>query len=87
MNRDTALKLEIQRVFDENFGVYGARKIWRQLNREGFEVARYTVERLMLSMSLQGVRRGAKRAKIALARKLPVIMHRMRGDGTEFKTA
>lgn len=37
---DAALKLELRRVFEENFGVYGARKLWRQLKREGFDVAR-----------------------------------------------
>ena len=56
--RDMALKVEIRRVFLENFEVYGVRKVWRQLLREGFEVARYTVERLMRSMGLQGVIRG-----------------------------
>ena len=52
---------EIQRVWDENFQVYGARKIWRQLCREGVAVARCAVERLMRSLGLQGVVRGAKR--------------------------
>ena len=56
--RDAAMKLEVQRVFAENFGVYGARKVWRQLRREGFAVARCTVERLMASLGLQGVIRG-----------------------------
>ena len=58
MKRDAALKPEILRVFNENFGVYGARKVWRQLKREGFEVARCTVERLMKVMGLQGAIRG-----------------------------
>ena len=53
-----ALKPEISRVFAENFGVYGVRKVWRQMQREGFEVARCTVERLMRDMGLQGVIRG-----------------------------
>ena len=56
--RDTALKPEILRVFAENFEVYGVRKVWRQLGREGFSVARCTVERLMQKMGLQGVTRG-----------------------------
>jgi putative transposase len=60
VKRDAALKLEIQRIFDENFGVYGARKVWWQLQREGFDVARCTVERLMRSMGLQGVIRGRR---------------------------
>jgi len=56
--RELALKPEIARVFAENFGVYGARKVWRQLGREGISVARCTVERLMGEMGLQGVIRG-----------------------------
>ena len=55
---DMALKLEVRRVFEENFRVYGVRKAWRQLQREGFDVARCTVERLMREMGLQGVIRG-----------------------------
>jgi len=49
---------QIQRVFEDNHGVYGADKVWRQLNREGLRVARCTVERLMRRQGLQGVRRG-----------------------------
>jgi len=56
--RDEALQADIQRVFAENFEVYGARKVWRQLRREGRKVARCTVERLMRSMGLQGAVRG-----------------------------
>jgi transposase InsO family protein len=48
----------IRRVWEENFRVYGARKVWRQLLREGFKLARCTVERLMKRLGLQGVRRG-----------------------------
>ena len=55
---DLAWKPEIARVFKENFEVYGVRKVWRQLKREGHDVARCTVERLMQSMGLQGVIRG-----------------------------
>ena len=58
--RDAALGREIRRVYDENFQVYGARKVWRQLPREGFTVARCTVERLRRALGLQGVRRGAR---------------------------
>lgn len=58
--RDKALRVEIQRVWDENCGVYGARKVWRQLNREGIVVARCTVERLMRGLGLQGVVRGRR---------------------------
>lgn len=57
---DEQLKHEIQRVYDENKGVYGARKVWRQLLRDGFRVARCTVERLMKIMGLAGVLRGKK---------------------------
>src|SRR5438093_888346 len=56
--QDVALKIEVRRVFDQNFRVYGARKVWRQLKREGFDVARCTVSRLMRDMGLQGVIRG-----------------------------
>jgi transposase InsO family protein len=56
--RDGSLKVEVQRVFAENFEVYGVRKVWRQLKREGFDIARCTVERLMRSMGLHGVIRG-----------------------------
>src|SRR5690606_4017005 len=56
--RDLALKPEIERVFAENFEVYGARKVWRQMLREGFGVARCTVERLMADLGLYGVIRG-----------------------------
>ena len=47
--RDVALRIEVRRVFDANFHVYGVRKVWRQLQREGFDVARCTVARLMRS--------------------------------------
>jgi len=56
--RDAELEVEIRRVFDDNYQVYGARKIWRQLNREGINVARCTVERLMARMGLAGRVRG-----------------------------
>nr|WP_230772420.1 IS3 family transposase [Sphingomonas sp. Leaf4] len=55
---DLILKAEIARVFAENFAVYGVRKVWRQMMREGFAVARCTVERLMREMGLAGVIRG-----------------------------
>ena len=56
--RDAELRPEIARVHAENFGVYGVRKVWRQLHREGVAVARCTVERLMRVMGLRGVVRG-----------------------------
>lgn len=52
--RDEQLKPEILRVYEENFEVYGVRKVWRQLGREGVDVARCTVERLMATMGLSG---------------------------------
>ncbi len=59
-SRDEELRREIQRVYDANYRVYGPRKVWRQLRREGFAVARCTVGRLMRKMSLQGAVRGKK---------------------------
>jgi putative transposase len=55
---DAALMVEIQRVFEANFHVYGVRKVWRQLGRDGITVARCTVARLMQAMGLKGVVRG-----------------------------
>ena len=55
---DDTLKPEIQRVWQANMRVYGADKVWKQMNREGMAVARCTVERLMRSLGLRGVRRG-----------------------------
>jgi transposase InsO family protein len=57
---DAALRVEIARVWEENRQLYGARKIWRALHREGLDVARCTVERLMKAMGLEGVVRGRK---------------------------
>jgi putative transposase len=56
--RDQQLKKQIARVHGENLGVYGADKVWAQLNREGTRVARCTVERLMRELGLSGARRG-----------------------------
>ncbi len=56
--RDKALKLQIAAVHAENFGVYGAAKVWAQLNRQGTRVARCTVERLMADLGLRGAVRG-----------------------------
>ena len=58
--RDQELGGQIVRVHAANYGVYGARKVWLQLNREGITVARCTVERLMKALHLQGVRRGRR---------------------------
>ncbi|WP_404856373.1 IS3 family transposase [Escherichia coli] len=66
--RDDWLKKEIQRVYDENHQVYGVRKVWRQLLREGIRVARCTVARLMAVMGLAGVLRG-KKVRTTVSRK------------------
>ncbi|WP_457810778.1 IS3 family transposase [Streptomyces microflavus] len=58
--RDRELKTQISRVHADNFGVYGVRKVWRQLHREGIPVARCTVARLMRDLGLEGARRGKK---------------------------
>ena len=58
--RDAELLTQIRRVHEDNYGVYGARKVWLQLRREGIQVARCTVERLMKTDGLRGVVRGAK---------------------------
>jgi len=71
VKRDAQLMSEIRRVFDDNFQVYGVRKIWRQMQREGFEVARCTVARLMRKMGLQGVIRG-KRVRTTIADKTAI---------------
>jgi transposase InsO family protein len=64
--RDAALREEIERVWKEHFGVYGARKVWRQLIREKISVARCTVERLMREMGLEGAIRGRKYKKTTI---------------------
>jgi putative transposase len=69
--RDAALREKIQRVFDANFQVYGVRKVWKQLDREGEKVARCTVARLMRSMGLQGVVRGRPVKTTVSDRKAP----------------
>ena len=58
VRRDAALRPTISRVFERNHKIYGARKVWLQMKREGVSIARYTVERLMRSMGLYGVIRG-----------------------------
>ena len=58
--RDVELKPEIERVFEENHSVYGVRKVWHQMRREGFDIARCTVARLMKEIGIEGVIRGKK---------------------------
>jgi len=60
VKRDAMLMEDIKRVFKENFQVYGVRKVWRQMLREGHTIARCTVARLMKKMGLQGVIRGKR---------------------------
>ena len=59
--RDAVVRTRIRGVWESNFGVYGARKVWCQLQREGVEVARCTVERLMRHQGLKGVVRGERK--------------------------
>ncbi len=84
--RDAALCEQIERVWKQNFSVYGARKVWRQLKREGVAVARCTVERLMRQMGLQGAVRGRrfKRTTIvdeAAARPADLVQRDFTADG------
>lgn len=58
--RDTTLRPEIERVWEQNYKVYGVRKVWHQMRREGFDVARCTVARLMKDLGLEGIIRGKK---------------------------
>lgn len=69
--RNQALRPEILRVFEENYRVYGVRKVWRQLGREGFHVARCTVARLMKSMDIQGIIRSKPHRTTTPDRKQP----------------
>ena len=82
--RDAELVTQIHRVHEDNYGVYGARKVWRQLNREGIPVARCTVERLMAAEGLHGVVRGAQtrttRADAAAARPEDLVERRFCAD-------
>ncbi|EOW7652876.1 IS3 family transposase, partial [Escherichia coli] len=73
---DDWLKKEIQRVYDENHQVYGVRKVWRQLLREGIRVARCTVARLMAVMGLAGVLRG-KKVRTTVSRKAVAACNRV----------
>jgi putative transposase len=79
-SRDEAIKAEIARVHADNYGVYGARKVWLALNREGIAVARCTVERLMAELGLSGATRGKARtttiADPAAARPADLVQRR-----------
>jgi len=69
---DETLRSAIRRVWEGNFQAYGARKVWRQLQREGRDVARCTVERLMREMGLQGITRGRRKRTTIPADKDPL---------------
>lgn len=84
--RDATLRPEIERVWKENFEVYGARKVWRQLGREGIDVARCTVARLMGEMGLQGARRGRRFKRTTIvdertARPMDLVERNFTADG------
>ena len=85
--RDGELRVRIRRVWETNFGVYGARKVWRQLQREGVGVARCTVERLMRHQGLKGVVRGeTKRTTIpddSAARPADLVDRSFEADGPD----
>ena len=68
---DIKLMIDIQRVFDENFQVYGVRKVWRQLEREGHDIGRCRIARLMRKMGLFGVIRGARVRTTVADKKAP----------------
>ncbi len=78
--RDAELSREIRRVFEDNFGVYGVRKVWRQLGREGIEVARCTVARLMGEMGLQGIVRGRTKRTTNSNKAAPCPLDRVNRD-------
>jgi transposase InsO family protein len=80
VRRDVALRGEIRRVWEENFGVYGVRKVWRQLGREGVSVARYTVARLMRQMGLQGIVRGKSVRTTISDKAMPCPLDRVNRD-------
>lgn len=71
--RDDQLKLDIQRVYDENYSVYGVRKVWRQLRREGFSVARCPIARLMKNMGLSVVLRDKKSVRQSAGKRLQQV--------------
>lgn len=84
LKADEALRPAIRRVWEENFMAYGARKVWLQLRREGHDVARCTIERLMREMGLQGVTRGRRKRTTIPAdqdpRPLDLVQRRFRAD-------
>ena len=75
--RDEDLKPEIERVYEENLKVYGVRKIWHQMRREGFDIARCTVARLMKDFGIEGVIRGKKPRTTIPDKALPCPLDRV----------
>ncbi|GIT89314.1 hypothetical protein ROBYS_43300 [Roseobacter sp. OBYS 0001] len=75
--RDEELKPEIRRVFEENLKVYGVRKVWHQMRREGFDIARCTVARLMKDIGIEGVIRGKKPRTTVPDKALPCPLDRV----------
>jgi len=75
--RDAELKPEIERVFEENLSVYGVRKVWHQMRREGFDIARCTVARLMKDIGIEGVIRGKKPKMTLQDKALPCPLDRV----------
>ncbi|MEM5469545.1 MAG: IS3 family transposase [Sulfitobacter sp.] len=75
--RDDELKPEIERVFEENLSAYGVRKVWHQMNREGFDIARCTVARLMKDIGIEGVIRGKKPRTTIPDKALPCPLDRV----------
>jgi putative transposase len=82
--RDDDMREHIKRVHENSFGLYGARKVWHQLRREGISVARCTVERLMRSMGLVGIRRGKKTVTTVSNPKAPCPLDKV---NREFRVA
>jgi len=75
--RDEQLKPEIERVFEQNLKVYGVRKVWHQMHREGFDIARCTVARLMKDIGIEGVIRGKKPKTTLQDKALPCPLDRV----------
>ena len=75
--RDTQLRPEMKRVWEDNLSVYGARKLWHAMKREKFDIARCTVERLMRDIGIEGVRRGKKIKTTWPDKALPCPMDRV----------
>jgi putative transposase len=75
--RDAELKPEIERVFEQNLKVYGVRKVWRQMHREGFDIARCTVARLMKDIGIEGVIRGKRPRTTIPDKALPCPLDRV----------